>query len=58
MSEFRRRWLWIVLVLVICPASGCRILEETHKWNRQAPLDEGDAYFSISDPVAEAMSAD
>jgi hypothetical protein len=52
-GEFmRRHWSVLFALIALLGSAGCQILEETWKYNRGPAMDQGDVYFSVSDPDA------
>ena len=60
MRRFRRLCSLVGMLIAVCASSGCESLDVLHpsntwRLNRGPALDEGDAYFSVSDPAASAQ---
>lgn len=63
MRRYCRCWSVLLVLTTICASSGCQMFDALHpsntwKMNRGPALDEGDVYFSISDPAATGMAAE
>lgn len=52
----RRQWSVLFVLISLFGSAGCQMLEETWKYNRGPAMDQGDVYFSVSDPDATIPS--
>lgn len=58
MRKVRACTMLLILATLSLTAAGCQMFDVLHpnqtwKLNRGPALDEGDAYFSVSDPLPE-----
>ena len=58
MRKFRISMTLPLVVSLLLTATGCQMFDSLHpsntwKLNRGPALDEGDAYFSVSDPLPD-----